>query len=106
MAVHTQISDESFIELLSQYDLGEYQSSEGITAGITNTLYRVHTSTGDWIVILFEALTAVRFWLSRLYDYHLNPELQPCYRKDPTTYQAILDYHRNQPFSLTDVHQS
>ncbi len=58
MSVYTIIEPEHLIELLSHYDLGELLDYQGISDGIENTNYFVHTSTGKYVLTIFEELTA------------------------------------------------
>ena len=58
MAVFTPVSDDDARKLLQHYDLGELVSLRGITAGIENTNYFLHTSKGEYVLTLFEVLTA------------------------------------------------
>ena len=43
--------------LLAHFDLGEFISLRGITAGIENTNYFLYTSRGEYVLTLFEVLT-------------------------------------------------
>jgi len=58
MAVFTPVSPEDARALLTQYDLGELVSLRGITAGIENTNYFLTTTRGEYVLTLFEVLTA------------------------------------------------
>ena len=58
MAVFTSVSDDDARKLLQHYDLGELVSLRGITAGIENTNYFLHTTRGEYVLTLFEVLTA------------------------------------------------
>ena len=58
MAVITPVSPEDARELLQRYELGELVSLRGITAGIENTNYFLNTTAGEYVLTLFEVLTA------------------------------------------------
>ncbi len=57
MAVFTPVSDDDARALLAHFDLGEFISLRGITAGIENTNYFLYTSRGEYVLTLFEVLT-------------------------------------------------
>lgn len=54
MAVYTEISDEALSQFLESYDIGELLSYKGIAEGVENTNYLVHTSSGTYILTLYE----------------------------------------------------
>ena len=58
MSVYTSVERDELEEFLSHYSLGELLEYEGISAGIENTNYFVTTSQGQYVLTLFEALTA------------------------------------------------
>src|SRR5690606_16453626 len=58
MAVFTPVSDDDARELLQHYTLGELVSLRGITAGIENTNYFLNTTRGEYVLTVFEVLTA------------------------------------------------
>ena len=43
---------------------------------------------------------ALRFWVSRLVDWHFPRDGELTYAKDPTVFEALLRRHRSQPMSL------
>jgi len=57
MAVFTSVSDDDARALLARFQLGELVSLRGITAGIENTNYFLHTTAGEYVLTLFEVLT-------------------------------------------------
>ncbi len=57
MSVYTTISESELVEFLSHYSIGTLQSYEGIQAGIENTNYFVTTTTGEFVLTIFEQLT-------------------------------------------------
>lgn len=54
MAVYTEVSDDDLAAFLGRYDVGELLSYKGIAEGVENTNYIVHTSTGPYILTLYE----------------------------------------------------
>ncbi|MCS3904218.1 homoserine kinase type II [Methylohalomonas lacus] len=58
MSVYTVVTTEQLKQFLAGYDLGELEQFVGISNGIENTNYFVTTSTGDYVLTLFEVLQA------------------------------------------------
>lgn len=58
MSVFTTVSPEDLQHWLQDYAVGELRELRGIAAGIENTNYFVTTSTGRYVLTLFEKLTA------------------------------------------------
>jgi homoserine kinase type II len=58
MAVYTTLSEADVRGFLTLYPCGNYVSHAGITGGIENTNYYVSTSTGRWVLTVFEVLNA------------------------------------------------
>lgn len=56
MSVYTTITPLELVAFLSHYALGELLDYQGITDGIENTNYFVTTTTGDYVLTLFEEL--------------------------------------------------
>ena len=54
MAVYTEVDDEALAAFLSRYDVGELLAFKGIAEGVENTNYLVSTSTGQFILTLYE----------------------------------------------------
>ena len=58
MAVFTEVSEGTAQGLLDQLKLGALQELRGIQGGIENTNYFVTTTSGRFVLTLFEKLTA------------------------------------------------
>ncbi|MFV1983968.1 MAG: homoserine kinase [Thiohalomonadales bacterium] len=56
MSVYTSIEQSELEDFLSHYTLGDLVSFEGISAGIENTNYFVYTSTGKFVLTIFETV--------------------------------------------------
>ncbi|MBX9797601.1 homoserine kinase [Sphingomonas sp.] len=54
MAVYTQVSPQALAAFLARYDCGTLRSAKGIAEGIENSNYLVETSTGRFILTLYE----------------------------------------------------
>lgn len=54
MAVFTQVSAEELSAFLSGYDIGTLIKHEGIEAGVSNTNYFITTTSGRYVLTLFE----------------------------------------------------
>ncbi|MCZ6797476.1 MAG: homoserine kinase [Gammaproteobacteria bacterium] len=54
MSVYTRISSDQLQTFLSQYRIGELLDYAGIVAGITNTNYALQTTTGAFVLTLYE----------------------------------------------------
>ncbi len=58
MSVYTEISKIQLDTFLQAYTLGELINFQGIEAGIENTNYYLKTTTGEYVLTLFETLKA------------------------------------------------
>ncbi len=56
MAVFTTVTEAHAKALLDHYALGDFVSLRGISSGIENTNYFLHTTTGHYVLTLFERL--------------------------------------------------
>ncbi|MFM9827983.1 MAG: homoserine kinase [Sphingomonas sp.] len=58
MAVYTHVSAEALADFLTRYDVGDLVSVKGIAEGVENSNYLVDTSTGRFILTLYEKRVA------------------------------------------------
>lgn len=78
MSVYTPITQQQFIDLLTDYQLGKLIKFSGIKEGIDNTNYHLTTTKGRYILTLFEKLTAKELpFFFDLLEY-LQAENIPC----------------------------
>lgn len=95
MAVFTTVSDDDARSLLLNFTIGEFISLRGITAGIENTNYFLTTTKGEFVLTLFEVLTAEQlpFYIELMH--HLAqqgiPVPQPQTLKDGTRLTTLHD---------------
>src|SRR6187397_136766 len=54
MSVFTPVTEAEARALLEHYTLGELESLEGIAQGVENTNYFLTTTTGQYVLTLFE----------------------------------------------------
>src|SRR6187397_1960313 len=54
MSVFTPVTEAEARALLEHYTLGELESLEGIAQGVENTNYFLTTTTGEYVLTLFE----------------------------------------------------
>jgi homoserine kinase type II len=58
MAVYTDVAADELAEFLSRYDIGELLSYKGIAEGVENSNFLLHTSSGYFILTLYEKRVA------------------------------------------------
>ena len=54
MAVYTEVTDEALADFLLDYDIGTMVAFRGIAEGVENSNFSLRTSSGDFILTLYE----------------------------------------------------
>ena len=54
MAVYTEVGDDELVQFAAEYDIGEVLSCKGIAEGIENSNFALTTSSGNYILTLYE----------------------------------------------------
>jgi homoserine kinase type II len=54
MAVYTEVTDEALATFLADYDIGTMVAFRGIAEGVENSNYSLRTTSGDFILTLYE----------------------------------------------------
>jgi homoserine kinase type II len=100
MAVFTELTDEEVRAFVAHLQAGELQSLQPVHAGIENTNYFVTTSSGPWVLTLFERLThqQLPFYLQLMQHLarHRLPVPEPCAAANGTLVHTL----RGKPAAL------
>ena len=79
MAVYTEVTDEEVAAFVADYDIGDVIACKGIAEGVENSNYLLVTTTGRFILTLYErrvALADLPFFLTLME--HLSSHGIPC----------------------------
>ncbi len=100
MAVFTEVSPQDVQPLLTQLNLGTLQALTGCASGIENTNYFVSTTQGDYVLTLFERLTAEQlpFYLNLMQ--HLARKGIPVPAPQPDANGRILHALKGKPAAV------
>lgn len=100
MAVFTALTREDITGFLAHYSLGELVGYEGIATGIENTNYFVDTTTGRFVLTVFERLTfrQLPFYLELMR--HLARRLLPVPEPQENRSGSLLSELRGKPAAI------
>src|SRR5580658_10760720 len=86
MAVFTAVTEPQLAEWMQHYDLGDVVEFRGIASGIENSNFFLTTTRGEYVLTIFEKLTATQlpFYLDlmRHLAHHAVPVPDPMPRRD------------------------
>ena len=96
MSVFTLVSTAEAQAFLSQYALGDVESLEGIAAGVENTNFFLNTTTGEYVLTLFEkqSIEDLPFYL------HLMEHLAENEFNCPRPQLRFASHHRKELFGI------
>lgn len=93
MAVFTAVTESQLAEWMRHYDLGEVVEFRGITSGIENSNFFLTTTRGEYVLTIFEKLTAgqLPFYLNlmRHLAAHRVPVPDPMPREDGSLFGIL-----------------
>lgn len=98
MAVYTEVSDDALRAFLAEYDIGEAVAFRGIAEGVENSNYMLRTTTGDFILTLYEKRVnpADLPWFLGLMQHLAQHGVtcpQPVSARDGTSLRLLADRH-------------
>lgn len=94
MAVFTPINKKGISLLLSQYHIGDVVTINGIASGIENSNFYLNTTTGQYVLTIFERLTATELPFYLQFTQHLSEQnlpvatIHPC--RDRSLFTSML----------------
>ncbi len=97
MSVYTIIEEDELKSFLSNYDVGELVDYQGISDGIENTNYFVNTSSGRFVLTIFEQhdFKEMQYYLNLMHHLadHKVPSANPVADKQGN----YLSHFKNKP---------
>ena len=102
MSVYTTIEENELRTFLSNYAVGELDSFQGISDGIENTNYFVNTTTGRFVLTIFEHhdFEEMQYYLNLMHHLadHKVPSANPVADKDG----QYLSHFKDKPIALVE----
>jgi homoserine kinase type II len=98
MAVYTEVTDDALRDYLSAYDIGEVVAFRGIAEGVENSNYMLRTTTGDFILTLYEKRVDPTElpWFLGLMEHLADQGVscpQPVHGRDGSALRMLADRH-------------
>ena len=102
MSVYTTIEEDELKSFLSNYDVGELVDYQGISDGIENTNYFVNTTSGRFVLTIFEqhSFAEMQYYLNLMHHLadHQVPSANPVADKQGN----YLSQFKNKPIALVE----
>ncbi len=101
MAVYTDISEIELGEFLGRYEIGELLSYKGIAEGVENSNFLLHTTSGAYILTLYEKRVNpndLPFFLGLMQ--HLNPKGIRCPLPVPCRDGTVIGHLAGRPAAI------
>jgi len=100
MAVKTTFSNEEFVQILANYDLGAFQSSESISKGTVQTNFVVNTTNGKFIFRYYKnrSKESVIFECSLIK--YLKVHNYPCPNVFSNKLGEFVGEYKNKPYAI------
>jgi homoserine kinase type II len=98
MAVYTEVTDEALADFLADYNIGTMVAFRGIAEGVENSNFSLRTSTGDFILTLYEKRVDPHDlpWFLGLMEHLAQRGLvcpQPVHGRDGVALRHLADKH-------------
>ena len=102
MSVYTIIEENALRSFLSNYDVGELESFQGISDGIENTNYFVNTDRGRFVLTIFEqhSFEEMQYYLNLMH--HLADHEVPSANPVADKQGAYLSLFKGKPIALVE----
>ena len=100
MSVYTPLTRQQLQTFLEDYGLGQLKTWQGIRDGIENSNYFVTTTTGKYVLTLFEKVSASQLDYFFNLQKHLNQEGIPCPSPIPNKNGQIKSCLLNKPCAI------
>ncbi len=102
MSVYTTIEENELQSFLKNYDVGELIKYQGISDGIENTNYFVNTSTGRFVLTIFEqhSFEEMQYYLNLMH--HLADHKVPSANPVADKQGHYLSHFKNKPIALVE----
>jgi homoserine kinase type II len=100
MAVKTQFTDDEFVNILSEYDLGAYAYSEAIQSGAVQTNFIIYTTRSKYVFRYYENRSRESVLFERDLLGFLRAHQYPCPAMYKNRQGAAVGMHGNKPYAI------
>jgi Ser/Thr protein kinase RdoA (MazF antagonist) len=100
MAVKTKFSKNDFINILSNYDLGEYKDSKPFTTGTVQTNFLLQTTTGKFVFRYYENRTKDSVLFESSLIKYLKDKNYPCPAPFKNKHGKFVGTYKEKPYII------